>query len=256
MTDDYQGADLPAGMNQDGMDSLLNDLGAEQSSKVDPGEADPTPETDTNPEEAKDPAQPAIDDEAVARSNEAFAQMRAANSQYKKFIDHLMKGANFQGSEEDFITQLTDLSYENQAKHQNIGPNPELLKRIDTLEETNNQLIEAQNRQMFIANMETLTNKFNLSEAEVKEFVEKAVAEDIDLTIPGTNFVTLYQGLFFDKIRDKLIEQERQAWIANSDKADSASKPDGKSGKKDSSPTDVNTMAELTSLLQNMNPKN
>ena len=47
-----------------------------------------------------------------------------------------------------------------------------------------------------------------------------------------------------------MIEEERQKWIAQSNKANSAANPDGKSGKKDPAQTNVNTMAEFDSLLQ------
>jgi hypothetical protein len=49
-----------------------------------------------------------------------------------------------------------------------------------------------------------------------------------------------------------MIETERQAWIAQSNKANNAATPDGKSGKKDPAPTNVNTMAEFDSLLQSI----
>ena len=100
--------------------------------------------------------------------------------------------------------------------------------------------------------MKGLQEKFNLTDNDVKDFVNLALKENIDLTIPGTNFITLYQGLFFDKLKDKLIEDERQKWIAQNNKANSATNPDGKSGKKDPTPTDVNTMAEFDSLLRSI----
>ena len=127
---------------------------------------------------------------------------------------------------------------------------------MDSLENQNKSLIDAQNRQNFIANMKGLQEKFNLTDNDVKDFVNLALKENIDLTIPGTNFITLYQGLFFDKLKDKLIEDERQKWIAQNSKANSAANPDGKSGKKDPAPTNVNTMAEFDSLLQQSFPSN
>jgi hypothetical protein len=46
------------------------------------------------------------------------------------------------------------------------------------------------------------------------------------------------------------LNEERQNWIAQNSKANNAANPDGKSGKKDPTPTNVNTMAEFDSLLQ------
>lgn len=186
------------------------------------------------------------------RINDAFAAMRSENTKYKKFMQQIMKGANFNGSEEDFMKNLTEASYQRQAQRQGSQVSPEILKRMDTIESQNKALIDAQNRQMFAANLKGLQDTFKLTDKEITEFVNFAVKEQIDLTVPGTNFVTLYQGLFFDKLMNKKVEEERQKWIAQNSKANSASNPDGKSGKKDPEPTNVNTMAEFDSLLQSI----
>ena len=190
------------------------------------------------------------------RINDAFAAMRSENTKYKKFMQQIMKGANFNGSEEDFMRNLTEASYQRQAQRQGSQVSPEVLKRMDEIENQNKALIDAQNRQMFAANLKGLQDTFKLTDKEITEFVNFAVKEQIDLTVPGTNFVTLYQGLFFDKLMNKKVEEERQKWIAQNSKANSAANPDGKSGKKDPEPTNVNTMAEFDSLLQQSFPSN
>ena len=65
----------------------------------------------------------------------------------------MMKGAGFTGREEDFISQIEDAAYRQQAQRQGNQVSPELLKRMDSLENQNKSLIDAQNRQNFIANM-------------------------------------------------------------------------------------------------------
>lgn len=197
----------------------------------------------------------AKESEQDTRRNEAFAAMRAENTKYKQFMQHLMKGANFQGDEAAFMANLTEASYKRQAEQQGNQVSPELLKRMDKLETQNKAYAEERDRQMFTSNLANLQNTFELTNAEVKEFVDLAVKERIDLTIPGTNFVTLYQGLFFDKILNKKVEQARQTWIAQDAKANNAANPDGKSGKKDPAPTNVNSMAEFESLLQSVPKK-
>lgn len=190
--------------------------------------------------------------EEQRRANEAFAAMRAENSKYKKFMQHIMKGANFQGDEAAFMEALTDASYKRQAANQGGQVSPEILKRMDTLESQNNSLLEARNREMFATNLKNMQTNLGLSDKDVKEFVDYAIKENIDLTIPGTNFMTLYRGLFYDKLMTRTVESERQKWIAQSNKADNATNPDGKSGKQDPAPTNVNTMAEFNSLLQSI----
>lgn len=219
---------------------------------ADPAPANPTPDDGEGNDEGGQPAQPTGETDEQRRANEAFAAMRSENSKYKKFIQHIMKGANFQGDEEAFMNQLTEASYQRQARNQGGQVSPEVLKRMDTLEAQNKSLIDAQNRQMFTANLKNMQETLNLTDKDLKEFVDLAVREHIDLTIPGTNFITLYQGLFYNKLKERDIEAARQTWIEQNSKANGAANPDGKSGKKDPTPTNVNTMAEFDSLLQSI----
>ena len=242
--------------------SLLADLGVDTSAQPAPAQqpTDPQPTSEPSAEPAADPAPVAEPEAAPAddnadeqrRANEAFAAMRAENSKYKKIMQHIMKGANFQGDEAAFMEALTDASYKRQAANQGNQVSPEILKRMDTLESQNNSLLEARNRELFAANLKNMQTSLSLSDKDVKEFVDYALKEKIDLTIPGTNFVTLYRGLFYDKLMSRTVEDERQKWITQSNKANNATNPDGKSGKQDPVSTNVNTMAEFDSLLQSI----
>ena len=218
--------------------------------------ADPTNNTNTSDNNASSNTNnqnvnnSVSDNNTNQRAQEAFAALRSENSKYKKFMANLMKGSNFSGTEEDFMSKLSEAAYQGQAQINNVSP--EMLKRMDTIENQNKALIDAQNRQLFAANIKHLQDTFKLNDKEINEFISLAAKEKIDLTIPGSNFVTLYQGLFFDSLKDKIINEERQKWIAQGNKANNAANPDGKSGKKDPTPTDVKTMAEFESLLQSM----
>jgi len=205
--------------------------------------------------QAQAQAQPDTVDPAEQRRNDAFAAMRSENSSYKKLVQHLMRGAGYTGAEKDFIKQLEDAAYKQEAARQGNQVSPEVLRRMDELETQNRSILESRNRELFIANLKSLQDTFKLSEKDIKEFIDLAASEKIDLTVPGTNFRTLYQGLFFDKLKDKMVEEARQEWIKQDNKTDNATNPDGKSGKKDPVPTNVNTMAEFDSLLRSI-PKN
>lgn len=183
------------------------------------------------------------------RANQAFAAMRADNNKYKKFIQTLMKGSNFQGDEAAFIQALENEAYKKQAQIQGMAANPELLRKMDQQEEQIKELTQSQRDQTLMLGLKTLQQTHNLTGKEVEAFVQRAIQNKIDLLAPGTNFDTIYKGMFFDDIVAKRIEAERQNWIKQSNKADSAASPDGKSGKKDPTPTDVKTMAEFNSLL-------
>jgi hypothetical protein len=182
-------------------------------------------------------------------ANRAFAAMRAENSKYKKLMNTLMRGSNFNGDEQAFIDLLTNESYKQQAKLQGMAANPELLKKMDQQEEQIRQLTESQRDQALMIGLKTLQQNHNLTGKEVEMFVQRAIDNRIDLLAPGVNFDTLYKGMFFDDIIKKQIEEERQKWIKQSNKSANAATPDGKSGKQDPAKTDVKTMTELNSLL-------
>lgn len=257
------------------IDNLLSDLGVDTSASQDaPADtADTSEQTDatTDADTSTDAADTSADnnasggDEDVAaelaadndlqtqienqRANQAFAAMRAENSKYKKFLQTLMKGSNFEGNEEAFIQALENEAYKKQAQIQGIAANPELLRKMDQQEEQIRELTKSQRDQALMIGLKTLQQTNNLTGKEVEAFVQKAIENKIDLLAPGVNFNTLYKGMFFDDIVTKRIEDERQKWIKQSNKADSAAVPDGKSGKKEPTPTDVKTMAEFDSLL-------
>lgn len=185
------------------------------------------------------------------KANQAFAAMRAENSKYKKFLQTLMRGSNFAGDEASFIQALENEAYKKQAQIQGMAANPELLRKMDQQEEQIKELTQSQRDQTLMLGLKTLQQMHNLSGKEVEAFVQRAIENKVDLYNAG-NFDTLYKGMFFDDIVKKRVEEERQNWIKQSNKADSAASPDGKSGKKDPAPTDVKTMAEFNSLLNSV----
>lgn len=257
------------------IENLLSDLGVDTSASQDAPadtadtseQVNATTETDTTSDATDTSADNSTsdDDDDVAaelaadnalqnqienqRANQAFAAMRAENSKYKKFLQTLMKGSNFEGNEESFIRALETEAYKKQAQLQGVAANPELLRKMDQQEEQIRELTKSQRDQTLLLGLKTLQQTNNLTGKEVEAFVQKAIENKIDLLAPGVNFNTLYKGMFFDDIVTKRIEEERQKWIKQSNKADSAAVPDGKSGKKEPTPTDVKTMAEFDSLL-------
>lgn len=255
------------------IDSLLADFGVDpnagapetnEAEQTNPTEADATSTTDENTESTEtDNTETAESNESEGqeaeadvqaqleqqRANQAFAAMRAENTRYKKFMQTLMRGSNFNGDEAAFIQALENEAYKKQAQIQGMAANPELLRKMDQQEEQIKELTQSQRDQTLMLGLKTLQQMHNLSGKEVEAFVQRAIENKIDLLAPGINFDTLYKGMFFDDIVNKRVENERQNWIKQSNKADSAATPDGKSGKKDPAPTDVKTMAEFNSLL-------
>ena len=205
------------------------------------------PETDTG--DSGEDAQAQLEQQ---KANQAFAAMRAENNKYKKFMQTLMRGSNFTGDEAAFIEALENEAYKKQAQLQGMAANPELLRKVDEQEERIQELTRSQRDQTLMLGLKTLQQTHNLTGKEVETFVQRAIENKIDLLAPGIDFDTLYKGMFFDDIVKKKIESERQEWIKQSNKSNDAANPDGKSGKKDSPQTDVKTMAEFNSLLNNV----
>lgn len=249
MTEDYQN-DL------DTLGKELQDMSYPESS--DTNESAPVETEDSKEPEVKTPETNESETETEVnqtfenqKANQAFAAMRAEMAEYKSFIKQLMKGSGFQGDEKTYMKNLIDASYKQQSERQGQGVSPELLKRMDDLENKNRVLEDERNRTAFAANIRGLQDKFKLSDSEIKEFLDTAVREHIDITAPGSNFVTLYQGLFYDKLMDKRIKEERQEWIAQNSKANSAANVDNKSGKIPEEKS-INNMAEFESLLRTL----
>lgn len=249
MTEDYQN-------KLDALGQELQDMSYPDSSNT--NESAPV-ETDTSKEPEDKTPEPKEEDVKAEvnqtfenqKANEAFASMRAENSKYKAFLKQLMKGSGFQGDEESYMKNLIDASYKQQSERQGQGVSPELLKRMDDLENKNKVLEDERNRTAFAANIRGLQDKFKLSDSEIKEFLNTAVQEHIDIIAPGSNFVTLYQGLFYDKLMEKKIKEERQQWIAQNSKANSAANVDNKSGKVPEEKS-IDNMAEFESLLRDL----
>lgn len=256
----------------DNIDSLLSDFGvdpnvgtpdagqeqtpvAESSETAEPETTTASPEVEESSKESEEqPADIGNAQEQLEqqKANQAFAAMRAENNKYKKFMQTLMRGSNFVGDEAAFIKALEDEAYKKQAQIQGMAANPELLRKMDQQEEQIRELTKSQQDQTLMLGLKTLQQMHNLSGKEVETFVQRAIENKIDLLAPGINYDTLYKGMFFDDIVKKRIEDERQTWIKQSNKANDAANPDGKSGKGKDSPTDVKTMAEFNSLLNNV----
>lgn len=263
MPDDYLNQSTDTGMT-----NLLKDLGVsddnagdvegtqaqpEQQPSTEAGQADGDTEgaqqTEQQPEQQPD----AKANLQQQKANQAFAEMRSRNAAYEKTFNLLKQTMGFTGTDEQFHEHLKNISYAQQAKTQGQGTDPNLLKRLDDLESKNKILEEQNNRTLFASNLKNLQEHFKLSDNDLEAFVNLAIKEGIDLTAPGTNFITLYQGLNHDALTKKAIEDERQKWLSKQAQGQSTGvAPDGKSGKSDPSPTDVNTMAEFNSLLSNL----
>lgn len=197
------------------------------------------------------PATPSLEDEEARKQNAAFAQLRSTNTKYSSVFKTLQERMGA-ASEEEVINRLLDTSLQLQAKKEGIDP--ALLKRINTLEETNVNMM-AQQKQAAVANSFGLVQKeFNLSNEDTIKYARELDAAGVDIFAANIDLVTLYRGMHYEEITKKQIEAEKQNWIKDNAAANAAPGINPIAGKKtDGTKTEIKTLGELDTILQNFN---
>jgi hypothetical protein len=192
-------------------------------------------------------------DEDAQRQARAFAEMRSTINKYAKVFKQLqpMMGVN---SEDEVIERLLDAGLNVQARNQNVDP--EILKRMQSLEEQNLMMISEQRNKALVESFGLLQKDFNLTNKEVLDFAKELDNKQIDVYKLGVDLSTLYRGMHHDTIVKKQIEAEKQKWITSNNAANSAPGVNTSTGKKNNQgKTEINTMGELESLFNQINKK-
>lgn len=255
--------------------ALFNELGGEQNPAAVTPEVTPTatvtaePENNTTPEGAPitpevtpevtpeaDPnptGVPAIDpavDEENQKQARAFAELRTTNAKYTKVFKQLQNSMGV-SSEDEVIERLLNAGLNAQARQQNVDP--ELLKRMQTLEEQNTTMMIEQKQKAVVESFGLLQKDFSLTNDEVLKFAKELDDKGVDLFKAGVDISTLYRGLHHSDIVQKQIEAEKQKWIAEGSVAANAPGVTTTTGKRNSQgKTEINTMGELESLFNSI----
>lgn len=212
-----------------------------------------TESDDANPEgneaDKKSAAQnDSLSDNADTPANQAFAQMRTENNQYKKTLQRAAKVAGFD-KVEDYLAHLEDQTDEKEAKEQGIPK--EVAKRINQLEEGERERQQALSQQQFEHRMRTFQSEAGLDNDQMKAFVTECVRQNIHLPTMEVPYSVLYQGMFHEDIQKKAVEDARQEWIIKDQETeDSASVPAGK-GTADKGTDTVESFEDFEKLLAN-----
>lgn len=192
-------------------------------------------------------------DEDAQRQARAFAEMRSTINKYSKVFKQLqpMMGVN---SEDEVIERLLDAGLNVQARNQNVDP--EILKRMQSLEEQNLMMMSEQRHKALVESFGLLQKDFNLTNKEVVDFARELDNKQIDVMKLGVDLSTLYRGMHHEAIVKKQIETEKQKWITSNNAANSAPGVNTSTGKKNNQgKTEINTMGELESLFNQINKK-
>lgn len=245
-------------MNQ--LDDILN--GADSGTDPEPpagneGGDDNSQETNTEPNQGTDPNNKEKDPEPTPpqlsedekRRNEAFARLRAESSQYKKVLDRVLKEKGVD-SVEELQAQLDQEALNQEAKE--LKMSPEAIKRMKALEEQNRQITERSRQQQIISKIDQVQKTFDLDQDQLRSFVETLRDNRIDILNTGVPTETLYRAFNYDDMVKAEIEKAKEQWIEQTNKANNSSGTLKGQGKGGSSNHKVNTVQELTNLLDNI----
>lgn len=184
-------------------------------------------------------------DDKAAR---AFAEMRAKNAQYEKA---LKRAAEVNGmSVEQFLEKLEETALQKKAKDTNTDP--EIIRRLEAIEAERAELQTTKVRFHLESQFNKLKADLKLNEQDLVDFTAQLYAEGFNFNDLSVDYVTLYRG----KNYNKLIEKERQQWIARADKGNSAGTVMSKNGKTSGKDKPIETMNDLDDLLSGMNNPN
>lgn len=246
-------------------EGLMNDLLAQdastESESVEPeGQEDPAGEvepegneTESETSESEDQGEQAenkdegpdiqevSEETQESKANRAFAEMRAKNTKYERALARAAKMSNL--SVDEFLEQMENKTLEQQAK--TLGTNPELLKRLESLEAENESYRNSQIQMHLTREFGKVEQDLGVSKKDLQEFTTELMKRGHNFQDTSVDYTLLYRGMY----HDKLIEKERQKWIARQGKAQNSATTVGKSGKRDSSPETIESMADLDKIL-------
>ena len=191
-----------------------------------PAEPSPTPApAEPNPNPNPTPAEPTPAEPIVPlqqkQAQETFAAMRIQNKQMNETLKGVATLLGIEGAVESdaLMNALQAKILENQAKTQNVPV--ELLQRLQTLEQQNNQFTAQQRQRNIEIGFENVKNTFKLEPAQVNKFAEDLIANGLNPFVQDVDMVKAYRDIHFDeivaaKVQEAVVaEQARAAAAAN-----------------------------------------
>jgi hypothetical protein len=193
--------------------------------------------------------QPQVGDQLDKDAN-AFAQMRVQN---KLMSDMLAKVAQANGiqftSQDDLLQKLNDDVLTKQAQAQ--GVDPELLKRLDTLERSNQAYVQKQAETRLVNDFASLQQEFGLSGDELQAFAREL--DNSGVPVESINVRNEYMSRHLDSIIQARTDAAVQAALNRDAKADAQStKPNGSGttvGSQTLQSTEIKSVSDLRSVL-------
>ena len=227
--------------------SLLADDDQPIEPAIEPTEPDPEPEpAPADPQPTEPPVEPTTLEPPVVedKSAKAFAEMRAQKTQYERMLKSL---ADAEGLPlEEYMVKASEEAARKRAEKMQVPP--EVLTRLEQLEAADMELRRMRAENYMQGEFHKLQTDMGVTDAELNSFVTQLVSEGFNFYDTKVDYRALYKGRNFEQ----LVEKQRQAWIAQSQKADKAPTTVAKNGKPEnrSLGEEVTSIDEMNSILE------
>lgn len=191
-------------------------------------EGDTEVQDETTPEEVEEtPTEPDLTDEQ--KRNSAFADLRRQANEAKKYQDFVAKLAEQNGvTPDDVLARFEERKLEEQAERENVPV--DVLKRLNSLEQENNQAKEQLFAERFNLQVENTISKFGATNEDIETTFKYAAENGIDLRNTTMTFEAVHRMAHLDTIIAKEVDKARQSDLENKRKRqESATIPNGNS---------------------------
>ena len=184
-------------------------------------------------------------------ANTAFAEMRVKNNMYSQLLQKMASGLGIEyANEQELINKLNDNALADLAKKQGISP--ELMQRLDALEQTNQMYVQDQRKQAALVGFQTLKDTYGLDDAALQSFAAELDETGQNPFVSDVDIMAAYKLTHFDDIVTARVNAAVQAALSKSNMADQhSSTPGSAQGVGGTTPT-TSTVAGLREVLSSM----
>lgn len=207
-TNDNPDGANPGTESSDGVDGANNNQQTQQQEPSNTGDNNEGNQTDANKNDGNDP---------TSKSAQAFAAMRVELARKDKLLEGVATVLGLDPKSKESMDQLQGKLNEALAKKQGIDP--EVLVKLNRLEEMETQRNIEQVRNNAFMGFQKVKTKYGLSDAQLQEFANQLVADGKNPFITQLDLESEYKLKNFDKIMEEAKAKGAQEEIARAAKA-------------------------------------
>lgn len=207
-TNDNPDGANPGTESSDGVDGANNNQQTQQQEPSNTGDNNEGNQTDANKNEGNDP---------TSKSAQAFAAMRVELARKDKLLEGVATVLGLDPKSKESMDQLQGKLNEALAKKQGIDP--EILIKLNKLEEMETQRNIEQVRNNAFMGFQKVKTKYGLSDEQLQEFANQLVADGKNPFVTQLDLESEYKLKNFDKIMEEAKAKGAQEEIARAAKA-------------------------------------